>query len=323
MDNVTRRSFIKGLGLSALGIGTGLIAPSAGIVRAQMSPSMMDVSAFYRFALGDFQITVIQDGTNALDQSIFGVNAPVEDVNAVLEANNLPTGVTAGTINIMLIDTGDRLVLIDTGQASVVVSEPFNAGKLLNTLALLGIDVSDVTDVILTHFHPDHIAAVSDGTSATFPNATYHIEDAELEFLAQDATGTPIEGFVGLANNVLQPIKDADQLSPFSGETELISGIQAVPSYGHTPGHTALMFNSNGNELFHMVDTANHWVLSLAHPEWVFGFDTIPEMAAETRRNNLERAASSGMQVFGYHFPFPGLGYVDTDGDGFRLITTA
>lgn len=182
----------------------------------------------------------------------------------------------------------------------------------------------DVTDVLVTHYHPDHIGMISDMQTPTFPNATYYFPQAEYDFITSGVT-TGIElvdSIIQLANGLLAPISAGDQLELFDGEAELIPGIQTIPAPGHSPGHIAVMINSNGSQMLNMVDAAIHYLTAVQHPEWHFGFDAEPDVAVESRRMILGMAADEQIPVIGYHFPFPGRGVIDRDGDGFRFIPT-
>lgn len=321
--SISRRNLLKGFGLGALG-ATWTTPWMMGALRADHTPSTAGVTAFYRTNIGAFQVTIIQDGATNLDQSIFAVNAEVEDVDAVLNANNLPTGLQSATLNIALIETADRKVLIDTGlNGAALDANPPNSGKLIPTLELLGLAAGDITDVLISHHHPDHVAGLSNGTAALYPNATYHLAQAEYDFL-QTTTGNELaDGFIASANALLKPMMDADQVRLFNPDDEVLPGIQAILAAGHTPGHTVFLLNSEGSSMLHMMDTANHAVIALANPDWVMGFDAIPDLAAATRRTLLERAASEKLLVSGYHFPFPGIGYISTQGEGGFRFTPA
>jgi glyoxylase-like metal-dependent hydrolase (beta-lactamase superfamily II) len=264
----------------------------------------------------------MQDGKPSLPIGVFGPNAPEGAVNELLTENNLPVGDTiTATINILLIDTGDQKILMDSGNGLVTADgQPSTSGKIFPTMEALGVQPGDITSVILSHYHPDHVNGVSDTQKAMFPNATYYVPQPEWDFLQAGAAGTPFEGIVQSANALLKPMADNDQLKFYGDEDEVVPGIQAIFTPGHTPGHMAFLVNSGSNQLICPVDVAIHSVASLQHPEWFFGFDADPQLAVETRNSLFGRAADEGIPVAAYHFPFPGVGYIDRDGDGFRYI---
>lgn len=311
MAVLSRRAWLKGMGAGALGLAAAPLSSAfygsgLRVAQAQGAPT---ASAFYRLNVGGFQVTVIQDATNQFPSSLFGTNAPEGAIDALLAENNLPTGLVNSTFNVTLVNTGDRLVLLDTGLGI----------SLLPTLALLGIDPADVTDVIITHFHPDHVGGVSVDGALNFPNATHYISQIEFDLLTGGATGSPMDNMIAGANAALAPLADG-QLLTYSDEDEIVPGIQAVATLGHTPGHHTMLIASGGSQLMTTADTANHFLIALAHPEYFMGFDAMPELAAESRRALLQRAVDEQLQILGYHFPFPGIGYVAANGEGFRFV---
>jgi glyoxylase-like metal-dependent hydrolase (beta-lactamase superfamily II) len=310
---LSRRNWLKtvGLGGAALSLPLGLRS-----ALAQSAPTTAPVSAFSRFNIGDFEITVIQDGTTQFETAIFGANAAEGEVDALLEANNLPTGTANATFNITLVNTGDQLVLLDTGLGSGAAP---TGGRLIPTLEVLGVTPADINAVIVSHFHPDHINGVGDGTSAAFPNATYYFPQPEWDFLQNAPSDLqPAASAISL----LQPISDNDQLQFYAPDAEIVPGIQAVAAPGHTPGHMALLVASGSSQLLNLVDSAVQSVVSLQRPDWFAAFDADGPTASETRLALLGRAVDEGLQVLGYHFPFPGVGYVAREGDGFRFTAS-
>ncbi|MDX2160481.1 MAG: MBL fold metallo-hydrolase [bacterium] len=320
---LSRRELLKGASAGALAVGFGgVFGAAAKTVQAQNAAGYTPTpSAFVTFTAGDAQVTVIQDGNTVFDPTFFAVNAPPEEVAALMEANNLPSPVLS-TFNITLVRTGDRVVLIDTGVGANALdpSQPPTAGRLLPTLESLGIAAADVTDVVLTHFHPDHLFGLGDGSSIFYPNAAIYFPQAEFDFLQNGVTGNEqIDGLIAAANGFLAPAQASDQLTLYT-EGEILPGFTAVPSPGHTPGHTAIMFTSGSDSVLSIADAATHPVISLQHPEWYLGFDAVPDAAVESRRSILDMAATDRIKVIGYHFSFPGVGYVVAEGDGYNFV---
>ncbi len=301
---LSRRDLLKGFGLSAVGLGLG-IAPALRPLFAQEAPAP---AAFFRFGVGDFQLTVISDGSGMLNTSILGANAPEGAVDELFAANGLPTGSYPNAIQVLHVNTGSNQVLIDTGRGSA-------NGSVLPTLDLLGVSREDIDTVIISHFHGDHIGGAATDGSATFPNARYVYSQPDWDFL--QAAPADNQG----AQNAKTAMESlGDQLEFYVAEDEVVSGIQAVATPGHTPGHMSFLINSNGEQLLHLVDSVLNNVASVQHPEWFVAFDSIPEQAVESRRSILGRAASEQIQVFGYHFTFPGLGFILPDGEAYRYV---
>jgi glyoxylase-like metal-dependent hydrolase (beta-lactamase superfamily II) len=195
-------------------------------------------------------------------------------------------------------------VLFDTG-----LGQGFS--QLMPTLELIGVSPADITTVVLSHFHPDHIGGVAPDGAVAFPNAQYVFGQVEWDFLNSGGN----EGALG----TLQPVVDAGQMAYYADGDEIAPGIIAVAAPGHTPGHTGFIISSGDQVLMNTVDAIVHPVLSVQRPEWHFGFDSDPEQAISTRRNLLDRVASDNLLIFGYHFPFPGIGVIAAEGDSWRF----
>lgn len=300
---VTRRDLLKGAGIGALGLGLGAkltVEPAA----AQMEPML---GAVYSMPLGDFEVTVIRDGNSAITPDRLAVNADVEEVTALLAANGFPTGELRNVFKPMLVNTGDNLVLIDTGLGAGSGA----GGQLFPTLELIGVSLEDINTVAITHWHPDHIGGILVDGSPAFPNATYMFPQVEWDFVQSVPTGNDglDETLTGIAEN-FQIVMDNAELTFFASDEELVPGIQAIASFGHTPGHHAFHISSGDAGLLNVGDAIANPVVSVQRTDWHFGFDADGETAVESRRMLLERANSDGHLLFSYHFPFPGIGYV-------------
>lgn len=295
--SLSRRNFIKGMGLgaasTALGVNILMDTPKAA---AQTVPTS---AAFYRTSLGDFEITVIRDAVSALPLERLVANAEAEEVNELLTANGFAAGEQPNNFKQMLVNTGDNLVLFDTGLGS-------DASQLIPTMELLGVSPADINIVAISHFHPDHIGGVAPGGEIAFPNATYVMAQAEWDVLNSD----PESDFFAGALATLQPLVDAGVLEYFNTGDELVPGIESVAAMGHTPGHHGFLITSGDAGLLNTVDAIIHPVISTQRTDWHFSFDAIPDMAVETRRTLLNRIATENLLMFGYHFPFPGIGVV-------------
>lgn len=311
MENFSRRDMLKLLGVGALGgalIGRIGFAPQA--IRAQGAPAATPI-AFFRFALGAMQLTVIRDAARQQDPAVLGRNAPEGGIAEVLKANNFPAPINT-TFNVLLMQNGDKTALFDTGFGVGA------GGALVATLELLGVGREAVTDVVLTHMHPDHVGgALTDG-ALTFPNATYHYSQPEFDFVNSLPADSPLAGVAATNKAIFEAA--GDKLKLYSADAQLLEGVTSFAAHGHTPGHMAFRFESEGQTMLHVVDTALNSVVSLARPDWQANFDVNGELAVETRRRVFGEAARTGVRILAYHFPFPATGFIVAEGEGFRFI---
>ncbi len=314
---IGRRNLLGATVAATVAAPLSALAPS--LARAEAVPaSGPQGGGFYRFSLGDFSVSVISDGAGPLPGwPALAANATEAEFTEVLARNFIDSPVGQATNNLTLIDTGTDLVLIDTG-AGVTFGPTF--GQLAANLARAGHAPEDVTLVILTHGHSDHIAGLlrPDGTLA-FPNARYAMAAAEFDYWTGDRFEAEINGsplpaefksmLIGAAQVALPPI--AERTTMLGPDAEVVPGITLVPAPGHTVAHSVVHVASGGAELLHLADVAHNPVTSLQRPDWTPIFDRDPAQAVATRRALLDRAATDRVLVLGYHFPFPALGHVE------------
>lgn len=294
MKNLSRRDFLQGMGVATLGAAAGIrLSLDAAPAYAQ---SVATGAAFYRTALGDFELTVIRDAVATIPLSTLVANAESGEVSDVLTANGFPASDQPNNFKLLLVNTGENLALFDTGLGAP-------QSQLMPTLELIGVAPEDISTVILSHWHPDHIGGVG---GPAFPNARYVFSQTEWDFLQANSGNQGLQGALA----TLQPISESGQLEFYADGEEVLPGIQAMATPGHTPGHHGFVISSGGMSLFNTVDAIVHPVISVQRTDWHFGFDADPNQAVETRRALLDQIASENMLMFGYHFPFPGIGYV-------------
>ncbi|MGJ3237600.1 MAG: MBL fold metallo-hydrolase [Anaerolineae bacterium] len=282
--------------------------------------SVQDTIGYYQFRVGKFDFAVLSDGALEIDPIMWGANAPKGALRDLMRSRGIDVDVWYSGLHCLLVDTGKERVLIDTGAGEFAMpgSEP-NAGKLLSTLKALKVTPDEIDHVIVTHYHPDHVGNISYDNQPTFPNATYWLSQTESDFLANPGE----DPFAPFANQKLQPVRDHDQLKLFESGDEILPGFKTMPAPGHTPGHIVLLIGDETGQLFHMMDVAPNPLVSLQYPEWHFMFDSDPVQGVETRKQILGKAADENLLVMSYHFPFPAIGYIYRDGEGFGYSVTS
>jgi len=222
--------------------------------------------------------------------------------------------------NPMAINTGSKLIVIDTGYSDKGAK---TTGQFHSNLAAAGIDLKAVDIVIISHFHPDHINGLLNaaGTSA-FPNAEIKVPSVESAFWMDDGNMNKAQG--GLANafknvrRVMGPV--TKQITKYEWNKEVAPGITAISTVGHTPGHTSFVVASGNGKLLVQSDVTNNPYLFLRHPNWHVTYDMDGTKAEETRRKFYDMASAEKTLIAGFHFPFPSLGYVEKDGTNYRLV---
>lgn len=244
--------------------------------------------------------------------------APRADLEGLLRANRMPVDRWIGPQNAVVANTGRHLVLIDTGMGDRSKALGPNNGHLLANMRLAGIDPAAIDVVAITHPHIDHCWALVDARDRlNFPNARVAINLADYEFWTQEAllNDASARDFVLYTRTNLLPVRD--RLIAVRDGSEVVPGITAMATGGHTIGHHSFVIESDGQRLINLGDVLHHHVLLLRHPEWHNIFDSDRAAGAATRRRMLELLSREGTRAAVYHFPFPGLGRFARDTQGF------
>lgn len=285
---------------------------------AQAKAPMLNTPApaFYRFKIGSIEATVVSDGPLPIGDPKNTFRGPtVEELGKMMSDHFLPTNNVVLDQNVLVINTGDKLALFETGMSSVKRNDAM--GRLVANLKQSGIDPNDIDAVIPTHGHIDHVGGImaADG-SRNFPNAQIHISQADLEFWTDDKRlGTPAEGSALAAKKNLLP--NRDRIVFYKDGQEVMPGVQAMHSPGHTVGHTCFVINSGGKSLFVVGDLTHHVIL-VEKPRMEVSFDTDPKQGVETRIKVMDMLAAQRMPALVYHLPWPGIGHFAKNGDGFH-----
>ena len=323
MTEITRRHILAGA--AAATAATALPPITATPARAAAPFGGTQAPNYYRSKLGDFEITVVSDGARAIPlPPKFVNNVSNEEVLAVAEAAYMPKGSIIAPFNPIVVNTGAKLVLIDTGYGPGLGP---TVGLLPLTLAAAGIDPKAIDIVLISHMHGDHILGLKtpDGALA-FPNAEIKVPAVDWTYWMSDENMSRApEGFqkasFGFNRKIFSNL--TDKVTRYDWGKEVAPGITAVESAGHTPGHTSFVIASGNGRLFFQGDVSNVPDLFLRNPDWQVMFDSEPEKAVVTRRRIYDMASAEKILVSGYHFPFPGLGYIEKAGTGYRLVPAA
>jgi len=308
---ITRRSF----GFAAL----GMLAPALpALAKAPMAG--VQAAGVYRLKVGGFEVTVLSDGWLPLPAKLF--TGDPDRGAKLLEGSFLSKSEIPTSVNEWLVNTGDKLVLVDTGTSNVFAP---TLGRLPKNLATAGVDPAAVDMVILTHLHPDHAAGLlTTDKKIAFPNATVHVGEAEYAFWtsAEIYAKAPDEAksFFDIARNSIKPYVDAGKVERFNDGTEFAPGITASAAPGHTMGHTMVRLSSGPSELLLWGDIVHNAALQFPEPDRAISFDTDPALAIANRKRVFDIAATDRLLIAGAHLPFPGVGHVAKAAVGYTYV---
>ena len=314
MTKLTRRAMLGAA--AAMTAANALSAPSA---RAAAPMAGKQGASFYRYKVGDFEVTVLNEGIarNATPQNM-AVNKTLPDVQKALGDAFLPTDHVINQFNVVVVNTGKNLVLLDSGFGD---SGPPTVGSLAANMAAAGIDPKNIDTVLVSHFHGDHISGIrAKAGSANFPNAEIMVPAGEWKFwtdAGEESKAQP-PWKAGFANvkRVFDPV--AKDMKQYEHGKELVPGITAIDARGHSPGHTAFLVTSGNGKLLVTSDTVNHQIL-IRNPDWALWADMDPAMAASARKRLLDMAAADKIQIAAYHLPFPSTGFISKQGSGYEF----
>jgi glyoxylase-like metal-dependent hydrolase (beta-lactamase superfamily II) len=299
------------------GIGLAL---SVAIAHAEAPLAKGQAPGWYRMMLGSFEVTALSDGTVTLPVDKLLTNIKPATTLQLLARSYLKAPVET-SVNGYLVNTGSKLVLIDTGAAGLFGP---TLGRLVANLKASGYQPEQVDEIYITHMHPDHVGGLVADGKLVFPNAVVRADTREggywLSPANMDKAPADGKGFFQGAMASLNPYVAAGKLKPFDGATELVPGIRAVPTPGHTPGHTIYVVESQGNKLVLWGDLMHVAAVQFALPATTIAFDVDSKAAAPQRQKQYTEAAKQGYYVGVAHVSFPGIGKLRADGKGYDWV---
>jgi glyoxylase-like metal-dependent hydrolase (beta-lactamase superfamily II) len=324
MTELTRRHLMSG---AAVATAATALAPLANSPAGAAAPQLGTQSpGWYRYKLGDYEITAVTDGRNTFKlPDTFVLNAQKDQVNEALLAAHMEKDMMTIPYTPIVINTGPKLVVMDTGTGEANFERSKGAaGQFHRNLKASGIDRNAIDLVVISHFHGDHIGGlITADDKPSFPNAEILVPAAEWKYFMDDGemsrqTTERMKGVFAAARKVFDALKR--KVTPYEAGKDVAPGIKAVATHGHTPGHISYVVGSAGKTVFVQADVTNHPVLFARNPGWHAFFDQDPKMAEETRRKVYDMLVADKMMVQGFHYPFPSVAYVEKSGSGYREI---
>jgi glyoxylase-like metal-dependent hydrolase (beta-lactamase superfamily II) len=322
MIDVSRRNLLAGAAAVAA-LGPVAMVPPA---TAAAPPVGKQNAGWYRYKVGDFEVTAVVDGQNANPLGdAYVSNTPKDAVAKDLEAQFLPKDKVIHTYTPAVINTGSKLVAIDSGLGLGTFAQSKGAlGQYQNNLKASGIDAGAIDVVIVSHFHGDHInGLIGPDNKPMFPNAEIMVPETEWNFWMDESNVSKLpevaKGQMANPKRVFSAL--GNKVTKYGDKKELVPGITAIATPGHTPGHHSHIVSSGSSTLLVQADvTAGAATLFVRNPDWQFVFDTDKAVAVATRKKIYDMLATDRMMVQGYHLAFPSVGYVEKSGSGYRVV---
>jgi glyoxylase-like metal-dependent hydrolase (beta-lactamase superfamily II) len=304
-----RRSILKGA-LSGL-IAAPFVTPSFAFAKAPYA--VVQAPGFYRLKIGSVEVTALSDGTVALPLAKLYTNTTEEHAQSALTDAFLPD-IIPTSVNAFLINTGERLVLIDAGTGAYLGT---SLGKLVANIEASGYKTHDIDDVVLTHIHTDHSGGLVSNGKRTFSNATLRVSEREAKFWlsadnAKAATGIVKQHFAE-ADQCVTPYVKAGKFETFADNAAPVPGLGSILYAGHTPGHSAITLESEGQKIVFWGDITHGDMLQFDEPGVAIEFDIDQKAAVATRDLAFRQAVDGKYLVAGAHIAFPGIGHVRQD----------
>ena len=313
MHSISRRGFV--ISAAAAGAAFGLDGPLefVGSAIAQASDPKLLEKGLFKFKVGDIEVIQMYDGINErAHDPAFIKNVSTDEVKAALKAGGLTDAHVPIPFTVTAVRMKGKLVLFDSGTGAQVAPLAGNITKK-DLWKAAGIDPAKVDAIVITHFHPDHISGLmaKDTNAPIFPNATIHVPAAEYKFWTSPTTTA------GAAKRIQAVFPTWKNIKQFEGDKEVVPGVRAIATPGHTPGHTSYQLSSGRRQLIVSGDVANVPALFIKNPGWHAVFDSDGTLAETNRRKIFDRVVADKATITGYHYGLPGAGTIAKDGNGY------
>jgi glyoxylase-like metal-dependent hydrolase (beta-lactamase superfamily II) len=279
--------------------------------------------AFHRFKVGDVEVINVFDGAITRDISPgFVRNASVDDIKASLRAAKLPDDKLPNTYTVTIVKVGDRTVMFDSGNGA---GRTPGIGLLVENMKAAGIDPASLSAIVVTHFHPDHIFGLYGKDDAPlYASTEIVVPEAEYKYWADPAVlATLPEARQGIAKRVQASMPKWKNIRQVAAGANVVPGIKAVATPGHTPGHTSYLVSGGSGRITVLGDVTSIPAVNLRNPGWHVMFDQDANVAEATRRRTFDQMVADQMVCTGYHWGMPGAGTVQKDGNGYALVPVA
>lgn len=325
MSDVTRRSMMAGAATATAAAVMGEFSWSTP-ARAQAPMAGKQAASYYRYKVGDFEVTVVADGVTRFKlPPTFVANVDTTEVKKALASNFYDTETFNNNYTPIVVNTGKNLVVIDTGTGEAGFNQSKGSnGQLLTNMAAAGIDPKAVDTVIISHYHGDHVNGLlkADNTLA-FPNAVIRVPGQEHKYWMDDGemNKQTLDRMTGQFKNnrrIFTNQEVAKRVEPYEAGKDIVSGITGVATNGHSLGHHSHIVSSGDKTVFVQGDVTHVPYLFVRNPGWHLMFDQDPQMAEATRRKVYDMLAADKMMVQAFHYPFPSAAYIEKTPTGYR-----
>lgn len=292
--------------------------PEKSAIKTNVAPGAIN----YRF--GTLNLLVVTDGDVEYDNNCFAPGVPPTELKQLRDKQSSVSTHFMLPHNILVFTSPDRVIMVDAGNGDKAGP---GAGKLVVNLRAAGISPDNLTDIVLTHAHPDHFnGLIRNSGQLAFPNAKIHLHQKEFDFWQDNhADFSKSKSSVASLRSLQQEVQFffsqiSGRLQLFNTDEPLFDFLQPLLTPGHTPGHCMFTITSGTEKFIHMADIFHDEIVLFAKPEWGTIFDIDFDLAARTRQTILEEFAASKQRVFGYHLPWPGFGYIEKHNDVFKWV---